>query len=100
MSNYPQNPEEWQLWIKEKLGISYEEGMHWTRVLAFPIERLVEAWKDEFSVEKGFVRDFIPALYRNVRGFLTWVYSGGSEPNWKGSDSEKSSSLSPDYAYP
>ena len=52
----------------------------------FPFDRLEEIWKREFSLDKGYHSDFIPALIRNKRGLIVWVYRGGSEPNWRMND--------------
>jgi hypothetical protein len=83
---YPQSPEEWRDWIWKYLKISEEEGSVLFEWDDFPTDRLLEVWNREFSDDRGYSSQFIPALTRNVKGFVRWVYSEGPEPNWKKSD--------------
>jgi hypothetical protein len=78
--------QQWREWIQEKLGISEAAGREMALTNRFPFDRLVEAWRKEFAHEKGYSVAFIPALIRNKRGLIAWVYSGGREPLWTGSD--------------
>ena len=83
---YPHSPAEWQLWIEGKLHISKSQGIDLFNSSAFPINQLEECWNQEFAVENGYSPDFIPALLRNVNGFLRWIYDYGPEPNWRNAD--------------
>jgi hypothetical protein len=84
--NYPQNPEQWRIWVHKKLGISEEEGICLLERGNFPLSNLVKAWERDFSAANGFSLNFIPALTRNRNGFVRWVYGNGPEPNWTKSD--------------
>lgn len=44
--------------------------------------------ESEFAESRGYHRDFVPALTRNIRGLLAWAYGDGEEPFWPGSDAE------------
>lgn len=83
---YPQSPEEWKKWISERMGIESEEGTKLAERGEFPFDLLVRVWEKEFNVENGYHPDFIPALTRNKRGLVIWIFCGGSEPNWTLSD--------------
>ena len=83
---YPQNPDEWLQWVEEKLGITKSQGSELFRNSAFPYTKLIECWENEFTVEQGYSPDFIPALVRNIQGFVNWVYNEGFEPNWRNTD--------------
>ncbi|MFW9848219.1 MAG: hypothetical protein ACFFF4_03720 [Candidatus Thorarchaeota archaeon] len=89
MAIYPTSPEEWHSWIEEHLGISRKKGLDLIRESSFPVERLIEVWENEFTESKGYSPAFIPALVRNVKGLLNWVFNDGSEPNWTASDSNQ-----------
>jgi hypothetical protein len=84
---YPHNPTEWHSWIEENLSISETHGIELFNIKAFPKDRLEECWNQKFTVENGYSPDFIPALLRNVNGFLRWIYNHGEEPNWRNADS-------------
>lgn len=84
--DYPQNPEEWRIWVRDKLGISEAEGIRFLEGGSFPLGNLVKAWESEFTVANGFSPNFIPALTRNKNGFVKWENGNGSEPNWTKSD--------------
>ncbi len=83
---YPLTLFEWRKWIEKNLDIDELKGYDMVEKEIFPLGTLIIIWKQEFSAECGYSPDFIPALTRNKIGFLKWVYSGGSEPNWKKSD--------------
>ncbi|TET11322.1 MAG: hypothetical protein E3J86_03215 [Candidatus Thorarchaeota archaeon] len=83
---YPQTSFEWRKWIEKKLNIDETQGSFFTENATFLHQRLVDLWNREFTAERGYSPDFIPALTRNKNGFLKWVYGGGSEPNWMKSD--------------
>ena len=83
---YPANPTEWILWIESKIDIDERHGRGLCESSSFPLDRLIAAWEEEFSIDKGYSPEFIPALVRNKRGFLKWVYLGSNEPNWRNSD--------------
>lgn len=85
-SVYPHTPLDWRKWITRNLDIDEIYGVELVENEIFPLQQLEETWKREFTHERGYSPDFIPALIRNMNGFLKWVYSGGSEPNWMRSD--------------
>ncbi|MHA1908607.1 MAG: hypothetical protein ACW98Y_15000 [Candidatus Thorarchaeota archaeon] len=87
---YPTSPAEWHKWIGEHLEISNEVGHELYKTKKFPIEKLLDIWNTEFTPSNGYSPDFIPALVRNVYGFLRWIYDDESEPNWRGSDNSTS----------
>ena len=84
--SYPQTSIEWRVWIQTQMDIDETHGAKLVDEGAFPHNRLVSTWEREFTVEKGYSPQFIPALTRNVLRFLSWVYGGSSEPNWTKSD--------------
>ena len=86
-STYPQEPAEWQSAIQEGIGLSAIEGREAYRAGEFPYQQL-EQWI-RGTLSQGFSPDFVPALLRNVKGLVAWVYGEGGEPYWPGSDDEK-----------
>lgn len=83
---YPTTSQEWRQWILAKLGIAPEVGKEMLLTDTFPYDKLVDLWRREFASVKGYSVAFIPALIRNKRGLVQWVYTGGQEPLWTGSD--------------
>ena len=84
--DYPINPEEWRNWIHSKIGLAEEEARILLQKGSFPYKQLTKCWQREFGSEHGYSPEFIPALSRNKRGLVMWVYGDGPEPNWLGSD--------------
>jgi hypothetical protein len=82
----PQIPVEWQIAIRDGIGLSEIEGQKAYQMGVFPYQQL-EQWIQE-EYREGFVPDFVPTLLRNIKGLVTWVYGNGIEPNWRGSDVE------------
>ena len=85
-SIYPQRPTEWQTAIRDGIGVSGGEGQEAYQAGEFPYDRLEQWIRETFS--EGFSPDFVPALLRNVKGLVAWVYGNKGEPYWPGSDSE------------
>jgi hypothetical protein len=85
-STYPQEPAEWQSAIQEGIGLSAIESRNAYQAGAFPYGELERWIRGTFS--QGFSPDFVPALLRNVKGLVAWVYGEGSEPSWPGSDQD------------
>jgi hypothetical protein len=83
---YPQNPAEWRLAIQEGIGLDEAQGRKAYQAGAFPNDRLEQWIRETFS--EGFVPDFVPALLRNIKGLVAWVYGEGQEPSWPGCDDE------------
>ena len=83
---YPQEPAEWLTAIQDSIGVSAAEGQEAYQAGKFPYDKLEQWIREAFS--EGFSPDFVPALLRNVKGLVAWVYGGRSEPYWPGSDSE------------
>ncbi len=83
---YPTQPKEWRDWIHSKIGLAEEEAKDLLQRGSFPYEKLTECWQEEFGLEHGYSPDFVPALSRNKRGFVLWVYENGHEPLWTGDD--------------
>lgn len=81
---YPKNKSEWGIAIQKGLGITIAEGKKLQREGNFPVQALTQYIKKEYS--EGFGENFVPALLRNLKGLISWVYGGGSEPYWPGSD--------------
>ncbi len=72
--------------MRKGMGISEEE---WTilRIFGpkhFPFDKLVTWFETEFAI--GFDPDFVPALTRNQKGFVAWLFGDGAEPYWPGKD--------------
>jgi hypothetical protein len=88
-SSYPQNPEEWRRWIMTNLGIDSIKGRKMSENNNFPFSDLIYAWEREFTIEGGYSPSFIPALSRNKRGFVKWVFLDAPEPNWSKSDTDE-----------
>jgi len=84
--NYPQTPEEWQATIQNGIGINQSEGQKALQEGKFAYEQFAQWIREIFS--DGFSPDFIPALLRNIRGLVEWVYGDGDEPFWPGSDDD------------
>ncbi len=84
---YPQNPIEWQSAIFQGIGISKSEGQKKYLSRTFPYHQLEQWIRNTFS--EGFSPDFIPALLRNIKGLVAWVYGGEKEPSWPHSDDRK-----------
>ena len=80
---------DWQAWIIYKLGIDLTQAKSLLDDNEFPFDRLIEQWDETFSPENGYSPDFIPALIRNMLGFVTWVYMRGPEPKWTKSDNDQ-----------
>jgi hypothetical protein len=85
-STYPQNPEGWRSAIQDGIGLSEFEGQRAYQAGEFPYEDL-ERWI-QGTYREGFHPDFVPALLRNIKGLVAWVYGDGSEPSWPGADGE------------
>jgi hypothetical protein len=86
-STYPQEPAEWQSAIQEGIGVSAMDGRKAYRAGVFPYEQLEQWIRETFN--QGFSADFVPALLRNVKGLVAWVYGDGDEPSWPGSDHDQ-----------
>ena len=85
---YPQSADEWREAIFRGLGLTPKEGKARYQAGTFPYSSL-EAWlQQEFSAKKGYSPDFVPALLRNQKGLVNWVYGNGTEPYWPGKDEE------------
>ena len=83
-NKYPENPEEWQSAIQDNIGIKVSEGQRDYQEGIFPYKKLEEWIQRAFS--EGFSPNFVPALLRNIKGFVAWVYGNKEEPSWPGSD--------------
>ena len=81
---YPQTPDEWACTIWYSLGIDKAGGEALAAAGEFPYRRLA-LWIQETYTE-GYAPEFVPALLRNLRGLVSWVYSGAPEPDWRGAD--------------
>lgn len=85
-STYPQHPAEWRSAIQDGIGLSEVAGSSAYEAGEFPFDKLEEWIRARFG--EGFTPDFVPALLRNIRGLVAWVFGGGDEPRWPGSDDE------------
>ena len=68
--------------------LSESEGRKRHGLKAFPYNRLEQWIRNTFR--EGFHPDFVPALLRNIKGLVAWVYGGENEPYWQQSDNENS----------
>ncbi len=81
---YPKTSEEWRAAIQNSLGITQNEGKSLYQSGKIPIDEIKNWLKKEYLESCG--QGFIDALYRNIEGFIFWVYGDGPEPCWPGSD--------------
>lgn len=86
-TDYPQDPAGWAQAIENGLHLSPKEARGAFLNGEFPYHDLTAWIRTEFA--EGFVSDFIPALLRNIRGLVAWVYGGGEEPFWPGADPQE-----------
>lgn len=84
---YPQNPAEWRLAIQDGTGLLEQDGRKAYQLGDFPYERLEDWIRDTYC--ESYHPDFVPALLRNIRGLVGWVYGTGGEPSWPGSDDDQ-----------
>ena len=83
-STYPQSPKEWQSAIHYGIHADAIEGQEAYQAGQFPYEKLALWMREAYG--EGFSPDFVPALLRNIKGLVAWVYGEGAEPSWPGSD--------------
>ena len=83
---YPRSAQEWDVAMQRGLGLDPDEARRRFASGTFEYEELERWLRSEFAV--GFDRDFVPALTRNMRGLVCWVYGDGHEPYWPGGDDE------------
>jgi len=88
MSNhtYPQNPIEWRAAIRDGIGVNAIKGKNALKDGRFPYEKLEQWIRDTYS--EGYSTDFVPALLRNIKGLVAWVYGDAGEPFWPRSDDD------------
>lgn len=86
---YPQNVDEWREAIGKALNLSPEEDKARYQASTFPFDDLIVWIRREFSADEGYSPDFVPALIRNHKRLIDWVYGDGSEPYWPGHDEGK-----------
>lgn len=84
--NWPQTPQAWQEAIAAGLGLTAVQGQQAYTDGRFPYDPLNDWLAETYSVDAGYSPDFVPALQRNLRGLVAWVYGDGTEPHWPGSD--------------
>ena len=87
--SYPRNSEEWCISISQGIGLPPEKGRSLYNSGRFPFDELISWICREFSEENGYSLNFVPALIRNIKGLVNWVYGNGSEPYWSGKDDEE-----------
>ena len=87
--SYPKNADEWREAVSKALNLTPEKGKARLQAGTFPSDDLVSWIYQEFSSDKGYSPDFIPALIRNRRGLIKWIYGNGAEPYWQGQDENK-----------
>lgn len=85
---YPQNPAEWQTAIHNGLALSPSEAQTALLNSRFPYNQLNQWFATTFSAENGYSPQFVPALQRNIKGLVAWVYNDGAEPYWPGTDAD------------
>ena len=84
--DYPKNEDEWRIAIYKGLGITQTEGKELFQSKRFPVRKLEDWIRIEHA--RGFGPEFVPALLRNIKGLVAWVYGDGPEPCWPGKDPE------------
>lgn len=84
----PRNRDEWRASIENGIGLAPEEGETLRCSDDFPFDRLVDWIRQQFSEDDGYSPDFVPALIRNIKGLVSWVYGDSSEPFWPGHDED------------
>lgn len=84
--SYPEDRQAWRDAIDSALALSRADAEAALRRGDFPYARLARWLRSRYRAEAGYSPEFVPALLRNVRGLVAWVYGGGSEPYWPGRD--------------
>jgi hypothetical protein len=84
--NYPKSNEEWRKAIHHALGISPQEGRKLADNNAVPVEKILKWIEQEYLAPCG--KNFIEAINRNRKGFISWIYGNRAEPYWPGKDIE------------
>ena len=87
--SYPQSADEWREAITKALNLTPEEGKYRFQTGTFPFDDLIVWIRREFSSDRGYSPGFIPALIRNRKGLIAWIYGDSSEPYWPGQDEDK-----------
>ena len=83
---YPRTPAEWYRAIEQGIGLTSESGKALHEANAFPFDALLTWMEQVYGEDRGYNPDFVPALTRNIKGLVSWVYGTGSEPSWSGHD--------------
>ncbi|UCH32275.1 MAG: hypothetical protein JSV05_02525 [Candidatus Bathyarchaeota archaeon] len=81
---YPSTAGGWRKIISQALNLTPEEGATRYQNGTFPSRELEDWIQQRFKPEDGYAHNFIPALIRNIKGLVAWVYGSGSEPYWPG----------------
>ena len=85
--NYPKTNEEWRKAIRDTLGISQDEGKNLLANNDLPMEKILKWIEQQYLATCG--KNFIEAINRNKKGFVSWIYGDGQEPYWPGKDKER-----------
>jgi hypothetical protein len=85
---YPRTPAEWRRAITRGIGLTHEEGKALRQADAFPFDALLTWIEQEYSEDCGYSPNFLPALVRNIKGLVRWVYGTDPEPFWPRADPE------------
>ena len=89
MSNdaqWPQNAPEWRALIETEVGLDQEAGRRQYDEGSLDRPALIAWFGARFGPERGYHPNFVPALSRNINGFLGWLYGDQPEPLWSGDD--------------
>jgi hypothetical protein len=84
--SYPEDPKAWRELIQREVSLDVSYGIKAYEIGTFPHEVLGNWIVERFS--EGYHPSFVPALLRNIKGLVMWVYGNGEEPLWTGSDEE------------
>jgi hypothetical protein len=85
-AQWPETREQWRAVLAAGIGLSPEDGDAQWAAGDLDLATVDDWLATTYAAENGFHPDFVPALARNLRGLLAWVYGGGSEPCWPGRD--------------
>lgn len=88
-TSFPQTAQEWRDTLANTWHMSVATGQRHLQAGTFPYDDLAGWLAVHYSAENGYHPDFVPALVRNCRGLVAWVYGDGTEPYWPGRDNDK-----------
>lgn len=90
--DWPRTGEAWRSAIKQDLGWTAQGVREALEREQFPYAALAQWIRRTYNPAHGYAPPFAPALLRNLRGLIAWVFGDASEPYWPGSDVDHAAS--------